>query len=167
MTTTNLYAPPGAIVADIAGADAFAEGAGRGARLGATILDGIIFGAMVYLPLLVTIGFGTDATADGGSHPVVIVGGLLTFAGLIAWSWLTIKYVARNGQSIAKKLLHIKVVRRDGSPASVSRIFWLRNVVNGLLGMIPIYGIVDALFIFGEKRQCLHDRIADTMVVKD
>jgi uncharacterized RDD family membrane protein YckC len=167
MTTTNLYAPPGAIVADIAGADAFAEGAGRGARLGATILDGIIFGAMVYLPLLVTIGFGTDATADGGSHPGVIVGGLFTFAGLIAWSWLTIKYVAGNGQSIAKKLLHIKVVRRDGSPASVSRIFWLRNVVNGLLGMIPIYGIVDALFIFGETRQCLHDKIADTMVVKD
>ena len=167
MTTTNLYAPPGAIVADIAGADAFAEGAGRGARLGATILDGIIFGAMVYLPLLVTIGFGTDATADGGSNPVVIVGGLFTLAGLIAWSWLTIKYVARNGQSIAKKLLHIKVVRRDGSPASVSRIFWLRNVVNALLGMIPVYGIVDALFIFGEKRQCLHDKIADTMVVKD
>ena len=167
MPITNLYAPPGAIVADIAGADAFAEGAGRGARLGATILDGIIFGAMVYLPLLVTVGFGTDAAADGGTNLVVVVGGLFTLAGLIAWSWLTIKYVARNGQSIAKKLLHIKVVRRDGSPASVSRIFWLRNVVNGLLGMIPIYGIVDALFIFGESRQCLHDKIADTMVVKD
>jgi len=166
MPITNLYAPPGAIVADIAGADAFAEGAGRGARLGATILDGIIFGAMVYLPLLVTVGFGTDAAADGGTNPVVVAGGLFTLAGLIAWSWLTIKYVARNGQSIAKKLLHIKVVRRDGSPASVSRIFWLRNVVNWLLGMIPIYAIVDALFIFGESRQCLHDKIADTIVVK-
>ena len=45
-------------------------------------------------------------------------------------------------------------------------IFWLRNVVNGLLGIIPLYGIIDALFIFGESRQCLHDKIADTIVIK-
>ncbi len=80
---------------------------------------------------------------------------------------MTFKYVARNGQSIAKKMLQIKVVRRDGSRASVSRIFWLRNVVNGLLGIIPIYAVIDALFIFGETRQCLHDKIADTIVIKD
>ena len=102
---------------------------------------------------------------------MLIAGGIITLAGLIAWCWLTIKYVARNGQSIAKKLLHIKVVRRDGSRASVSRIFWLRNVVNTLIGMVPLLGIlytiVDALFIFAESRQCLHDKIADTIVVKD
>ena len=61
MTTTNLYAPPGALVADVVGADAFAESAGRGVRLGAAILDGIIFAAMVYLPLMVTIGVGSRA----------------------------------------------------------------------------------------------------------
>jgi uncharacterized RDD family membrane protein YckC len=167
MTMTNLYAPPGAVVADIAGVDASAEFAGRGARLGASLLDGIIFTAMVYLPLLVTVAVGPDAAPDDGSNPVVIVGGIVTLIGLIAWCWLTIKYVARNGQSIAKKLLHMKVVRRDASRASLSRIFWLRNVVNGLLGIIPLYVIIDGLFIFGESRQCLHDRIADTIVVKD
>ena len=170
MTTTNLYAPPGAVVADIGGVDALAERAGPGTRLGATILDGIIFSVMVYLPLLVTV-FSMEAAEDGGSNPVLIGGGIITLAGLIAWCWLTIKYVARNGQSIAKKLLHIKVVRRDGSRASVSRIFWLRNVVNSLIGMVPLLGIlytiVDALFIFAESRQCLHDKIADTIVVKD
>jgi uncharacterized RDD family membrane protein YckC len=170
MTTTNLYAPPGAVVADIGGVDALAERAGPGTRLGATILDGIIFSVMVYLPLIVTV-FGMEAAAEGGSNPVLIAGGIVTLAGLIAWCWLTIKYVARNGQSIAKKLLHIKVVRRDGSRASVSRIFWLRNVVNTLIGMVPLLGvlytIVDALFIFAEPRQCLHDKIADTIVVKD
>ena len=34
-----------------------------------------------------------------------------------------------------------------------------------LLGIL--YTIVDALFIFAESRQCLHDKIADTIVVKD
>jgi uncharacterized RDD family membrane protein YckC len=79
---------------------------------------------------------------------------------------LTILFVSRNGQSIGKKLLGIKVVRSDGSKASLGRIFLLRNVVNTLLGIIPLYGLVDALLIFGEARQCVHDKIADTIVIK-
>jgi hypothetical protein len=38
--------------------------------------------------------------------------------------------------------------------------------VNGLLGIIPLYGIIDLLFIFGQRRQCIHDLIADTIVIK-
>jgi uncharacterized RDD family membrane protein YckC len=163
MTTTNLYAPPGAAVADVAAVDAAAEHAERGTRLVAVILDGIIFAAMVYLPMFLAIGFA----ADEGGQVVAIAAGIVTLIGVIAWGWLTYKYVAENGQSIAKKLLHIKVVRRDGSRASVSRIFWLRNIVNGLLGIIPLYAVIDGLFIFGESRQCVHDKLADTIVIKD
>jgi uncharacterized RDD family membrane protein YckC len=90
----------------------------------------------------------------------------LALLGFVAWVWLTILFVSRNGQSIGKKLLGIKVVRSDGSKASLGRIFWLRNVVNTLLGLIPMYGLVDALLIFGEARQCVHDKIADTIVIK-
>jgi hypothetical protein len=41
-----------------------------------------------------------------------------------------------------------------------------RNVVNGILGIIPLYGIIDSLFIFGNARRCVHDYIADTIVIK-
>ena len=58
------------------------------------------------------------------------------------------------------------MVRRDGSPVSVSRVILLRNVLNGLLGMIPFYGLIDVLFIFGDARRCVHDHIADTIVIK-
>ena len=88
------------------------------------------------------------------------------FVGFCVWSGLTIRFVLRNSQSIAKKLLGIKVVRADGSPASFSRIFWLRNAANIALSIVPFYGIVDALFIFSDSRQCLHDKLADTVVVK-
>jgi uncharacterized RDD family membrane protein YckC len=78
--------------------------------------------------------------------------------------------VNRNGQTIAKKILSIKVVRKDGSKAGVGRIFWLRNVVNTLIAMVPlvggIYALVDALMIFGDPRQCIHDKIADTIVIR-
>jgi hypothetical protein len=52
----------------------------------------------------------------------------------------------------------------------VSRIIWLRNFVIWLLSLVPLLGAVvallDVLFIFGESRQCLHDKIADTIVIK-
>jgi hypothetical protein len=38
--------------------------------------------------------------------------------------------------------------------------------VNTVLAFVPFYGVVDALLIFGEARQCVHDKIADTIVIK-
>lgn len=166
---TNPYAPPRATVRDIADPASLADPADRGTRLGAAILDSIIFMAMVYLPLM--LGFvvsGAAGSFANGSAPngMLAVIGLVTLGGFIVWCWLTIKYVKSNGQSIAKKLLGIKVVRTDGTPVSLGRVWWLRNVVNGLISIVPLYGIVDTLFIFSESRQCLHDKLADTIVVK-
>ena len=166
---TNPYAPPRAIVRDIADPSALATPADRSTRLGASILDSIIFMAMVYLPVMLgaMVGGATAAaTGTASSNSMVAAGGVAAVAGFSVWCWLTIKYMGRNGQSIAKKLLNIKVVRTDGSPASLGRLIWLRNVVNGLISIIPLYGIIDALFIFGESRQCLHDKIAGTVVLK-
>ncbi len=166
---TNPYAPPRAIVRDIADPSALATPADRGTRLGAAILDSIIFMGMVYMPVLLgaLVGGATAAAAGStSSNPMMAVGGAAAVIGFAVWCWLTIKYMGRNGQSIAKKLLNIKVVRTDGSPASLGRLIWLRNVLNGLISIVPLYGIIDALFIFGESRQCLHDRIAGTIVLK-
>lgn len=167
---TNPYAPPQATVLDISDPHATTAPADRGTRLGAALLDGIIFAVMVYLPIGVAAFMGGIAagTSNGDvSLGAILIGSLgLALVGFIVWCWLTIKYVKQNGQSIAKKLLAIKVVRADGSPISLGRIFWLRNVVNGVISIIPFYGLVDLLFIFGESRQCLHDKIADTIVVK-
>jgi hypothetical protein len=38
--------------------------------------------------------------------------------------------------------------------------------VNTLISFVPLYTIVDHLFIFGESRQCLHDKLADTIVIQ-
>jgi uncharacterized RDD family membrane protein YckC len=166
---SNPYAPPQAAVLDVIDNRETATAADRGTRLGAAILDGIIAAAMLSVPML--IGFlvavpmaiaGGDSTRTAAVSLSIGLGSI----GFAVWCWLTYKYVRVNGQTIGKKLLGIKVVRRDGSPSTVGRIFWLRNVVNGLLGMIPMYGVIDGLFIFAESRQCLHDKLADTIVVK-
>lgn len=169
MSSTNPYAPPRAEVRDIAGGRS--ETAGRGTRLAGAVIDSLIFCAMVYLPFYVFVGL--NAVLSGGprsdqpaTHPLIDIGVFLALVGLVTWCVLTILYVARNGQSIAKKILGIKVVRSDGSRATLGRIFWLRNFINLLLTIIPFYGLVDALVIFGEHHQCVHDKIADTIVVK-
>jgi uncharacterized RDD family membrane protein YckC len=166
---TNPYAPPRAAVLDIADPHASAVPADRGTRLGATMLDGIIFAVMVWAPFTMAAMAGGAAgrvTGGGTAGAILVVCVVVALVGFIAWCWLTIKYVKRNGQSIAKKLLAVKVVRTDGSAVSLGRVFWLRNIVNGLISIVPLYGLVDALFIFGESRQCLHDKLADTVVVK-
>jgi uncharacterized RDD family membrane protein YckC len=167
VNTNNPYAPPKGAVRDVDSPES-SEPADRFVRLAAAILDGLIAGAMIYLPAAIVI-LATGGVGDASNPPedtVVAIAGGLALIGAVAWIWLTILYVARNGQTIAKKMLSIKVVRTDGSKASLGRIFWLRNFVNGLLGIIPLYSFIDALFIFGEQRQCLHDKIADTIVVR-
>ena len=61
-------------------------------------------------------------------------------------------------------------MRTDGSRASFARIFLLRNVVNFLPTLLPyvglLYQLIDPLFIYQESRQCLHDKLADTIVVR-
>ena len=156
---TNPYAPPTAMVLDVIDPAEQSVLAERGARLAAAILDSIIFIAMVYVPLILAV-----IVDDSGV--ISAIGLAVALVGFSAWAWLTVLYMKRNGQSIAKKVLSIKVVRTDGSPVSLGRLIWLRNVVNWLISIIPLYGLIDSLFIFGEPRQCLHDKIADTIVVK-
>jgi uncharacterized RDD family membrane protein YckC len=165
---SNPYAPPRAAVRDIVDPLAGMVQADRGSRLGAAFLDGIIFAVMVYAPMFVgAILAGATASSDGEPTGIgMMLGFGVGLAGLGVWAWLTIKYVKENGQSIAKKIVGIKVVRSDGSEATLGRIFWLRNFVNGILAMIPLYGLIDILFIFSESRQCVHDKLADTIVIK-
>ncbi|GEL75618.1 hypothetical protein MVI01_74020 [Myxococcus virescens] len=72
-----------------------------------------------------------------------------------------------TGASLGKRLLGICVVRSDGRPAEVWRIALLRNALPmALCGYCVWFGLVDALFIVGEERRCLHDWVAGTRVMK-
>lgn len=157
----------------------------RGSRLLAATLDELILlavslpmiiGAMPAMVALVGGAVGGEADVESLDTMSVLramVGGpgtTITVLALIAWCIITAWLVATNGQSIGKRLVGIKVVRTDGSRASFARIFLLRNVVNGLPNLLPyvgwLYQLIDPLLIYQESRQCLHDKIADTIVVR-
>jgi uncharacterized RDD family membrane protein YckC len=166
---TNPYAPPMAAVLDIADPSVVRVRADRSTRLGAAILDTLVFMAMVYVPFLVvamTAGAAGLVSQETGGGALIGVAAFAASLGFGLWCWLTIRYMRRNGQSIAKKWVGLKIVRADGSAASVARTFWVRTMINWALSILPLYGLIDVLFIFGGSRQCLHDKFADTMVIK-
>src|SRR5829696_6687005 len=135
----NPYAPPRARVRDVAAPKAELVLAERSARLGAAIVDGLIFSAMVYIPLIVGMviaGVAGEDSAMAGTLTLIGVG--LALAGFVGWAYLTLKQMGATGQSLAKKYFNIKVVVSDGSPASLGRLIWKRNVLNGLLGIVPL-----------------------------
>ena len=89
--------------------------------------------------------------------------------GMIALAVYQLVLLYRSGQTVGKKIVGIRIVRPDGGRASFPRLLFLRYLVPGLIGAIPLVGflfaLVDALFIFAEDRRTLHDKIADTIVV--
>ena len=161
----NRFAPPQAHVEDVADTASGAL-AGRGTRLVATLLDGLIGGLAFGLVALVTPltwapGPGVSVTRFMITNGVV---GIVLF--MVLHSYL----LATRGQTIGKALLKVRIVRRDGSPASFGRIIGLRYLPTTVITLIPLFGglyaLVDSLLIFRESRRCLHDNIADTIVVK-
>jgi len=76
-----------------------------------------------------------------------------------------------RGQSIGKWLTGIRIVMfQSGAPAGFVRAVLLRSFVISVLGSISYVGpgiqLFDILCIFRQDRRCLHDLIADTMVVR-
>jgi len=174
-TQSNNYAPPRSVVADMPSGTVAYEKASRGSRMSASMIDGLIFAAPVipsYVAAARAIAHAGRLTASSLAAALAATGVFFVVALLIELVLFVIMAVLvyRNAQTIGKKLLGIKVARTDGSRASLARIFWLRNVVNGLFGIVPvigaIYPLVDILCIFGDARRCCHDYLADTVVIR-
>lgn len=79
--------------------------------------------------------------------------------------------LAQRGQTIGKWVCGIRVVRTDLSKVSLQRIIMLREMPLFVIAAIPLPYVsaalllLDAVFIFRSSRQCLHDQVADTVVV--
>jgi uncharacterized RDD family membrane protein YckC len=90
--------------------------------------------------------------------------------GFLAVVFLQSYLLVTRGQSLAKIILKMRILRPDGSRVSAGRIIGLRYFVPGLINGIPfvgwIFSLVNPLMIFRSSRRCLHDDIADTIVVK-
>jgi len=161
----NRFAPPMAYVEDVveSGPGVLAS---RGSRLGAAVIDVLIamvaFGLVAWLTPINIF----KPQAGAGMWLMLLENTLLGFVLFLAIHGYLI---ADRGQTVGKMLTKIRIVRSDGSKASFGRIVGMRYLPTSLLASIPfvggLYGLVDTLMIFRASRRCLHDVIADTIVV--
>ena len=165
-STSNPYAPPQTVLMP---EDATNELlASLWQRFAAVLIDGIVMFAVLMPIAMVFFGGLTEYTerAEGGGFLFELGASLL---GLIVYVAINGVWLARNGQSIGKKIMGTKIVRTDGSKADFQRIILRRYIPYSMVAVIPYIGyllsIVNILPIFGESRRCIHDRIADTKVI--
>jgi uncharacterized RDD family membrane protein YckC len=172
---TNPYAAPGAVVDDAPvfdGNDLEARKASRWQRLGAALLDGLSF-CICLAPVFIQAYSAYVARAHGQTLQPPIASQYAMLVGVLALGLVIFNLVLlhRNGQTIGKRLLSIKIVRTDGSPVTLLRIIFMRWLPIGILGRIPLIGpliaLANVLFIFGNEKRCIHDYIADTIVIVD
>jgi uncharacterized RDD family membrane protein YckC len=135
--------------------------ASRVSRLLAQLVDGLMV-FVAYLPFILA---GGAEAVESSNPPVVAV--MVTFLLIIGLVVVQFVYLTRDGQTIGKKAMKIRIVRYDddGNPGFVKAVL-LRAIFNGILGCFPGYALVDILFIFGAEQRCIHDQIAGTKVVE-
>ncbi|HID99133.1 MAG TPA: hypothetical protein EYP59_02435 [Thiotrichaceae bacterium] len=172
-TEVSPYKPPTAQMTELVSDNDSGELAGRGTRLVAHLADGFIFIIPFMLLFLAAYFMGVNVNIENleESESPLIVGVLMLFIALmmIAIFAVNLIWLHRNGQTIGKRMMSIKIVRTDGSRATLLRIIFLRFFPIALLSNIPLIGsifaLLDPLLIFKKSRQCLHDQIADTIVI--
>ena len=163
MQDPNPYTPPSAVVEDLS---TELRLGGRGERLGAALIDGLILLAIL-MPLMFAGGY--FAGVMQGQSPGF---GKQALWSLIGFGVLVLVQgypLAKSGQTWGKKLLKLKIVDLKGAKPDLLRLLGYRYGSTQLITLIPmigtLYALVDVLFIFRDDRRCLHDLIAGTRVV--
>jgi uncharacterized RDD family membrane protein YckC len=96
----------------------------------------------------------------------------ITIIGFIVNWFLMGREGDKNGMTVGKQVLKIRVFKEDGTPVSVGFAILREFVVRGLLfgfvgGFFFFPPILDLLWpLWDERKQTLHDKIVSTYVIK-
>ncbi|MEU5661975.1 RDD family protein [Streptomyces longwoodensis] len=131
-----------------------------GARLGARLLDLVIWYVAYFvtaIPLMIWI----DSGAGAAGQTVLVAWLLTTYVLYFPFS------VCRFGSTIGKRICKIRIVR---SQSALPLGFWRamgRETFFFAAAVIPVLGLLNPLWCCWDKpyQQCLHDKVADTMVI--
>lgn len=137
--------------------------AGFWMRLVATFIDAFIVFVLQFLlgSLLALAGFATGGGGEGAVGNMAI---LIQLFGFVLSFAYYVFFTGYCGQTPGKMALRIKVIRRDGSSLSYGRAAFREIPAKFISGII--FGIGYLMVAFDDQKQGLHDRMADTYVIK-
>ena len=136
-------------------------------RLLAVIIDGLISGVIILPLMYFTNGF--KLVGENGQFPLGYTI-IMIVAGLIIFFVLHGRLLVKNGQTIGKKAVGIRIAELNGDVPKFKPSILPRYVFTSVIGNVPLVGglisLIDILMIFRKDKRCLHDFIAKTQVVK-
>lgn len=147
---------------DISKSTTHSELASVGLRTAAHLIDLAVAIAALLLAAIMLSRLPNNALSILG-----IVGAIAVVLGVLVYQSASL---AMRGQSIGKAMMRIRVITHSEAtnPGFVKAVL-LRWWLPSLIYTIPYLGwafwIADCLCIFRQGRRCLHDRMADTIVV--
>ena len=109
--------------------------ADRGTRFVANLIDRVAIYAFMFVGIIIAAIADESSRGKSSEDPPVWFFVAMGVMVLVPLGMLGVQLFmqATYGQSIGKRLLGIQVVRMDGSPASLARVVFLRNVVPELI----------------------------------
>jgi uncharacterized RDD family membrane protein YckC len=157
-------------------------------RLLAWLIDSAIQG-LVSLVILVPVyivafisffnTIPTQTTVNGqlvgpAPDPMLFFGGFLAFFAIVLLLTFGIRYLYevemmfRSGQTVGKRIMKIRIVPVDTTRVLTRGMAFKRYLVYVGASFLPGLGYVDGLWQLWDKpwRQCLHDKFAQTLVIK-
>lgn len=165
----NPYQTPESVVSQDRDPNASTEAelASRWKRLFAAIIDSLI-GLAVAIPFWMATDM-MEVIMSGKEPPYELTLMGATY-GFVLFIIVQGYFLAKNGQTIGKKLLGMRITDLEGRLLNLSPMMVKRYLPISVAGVIPIIGqfllIIDVLFIFRNDKRCIHDLIAGTKVVK-
>jgi uncharacterized RDD family membrane protein YckC len=155
-----------------------------GARVGGTLIDGLVIAAIAAIPVILGIVLivngvqtnsydnsaeVTNSGALAGGIVLIIIGVIL---GLLYEPIMTSRKGARNGQTLGRQVVGIRITNLQGGPISTGqawgRFLFKQFVIGGIgsfLGGLP--SLLNYLWmLWDSNKQCWHDKIANTLVLK-
>ncbi|WP_141578238.1 RDD family protein [Actinomadura sp. WMMA1423] len=182
------YGPPGVPHPGFGGGAQDAV-AGRGARLGAGIIDSVVLSVAAVPAVLFSIRWDRMRDSIESGEPVTNPLDLYNIPRLLAayavvfllgFAYFTVLH-ARWGQTLGKKAFGIRLVRaEDRSAVSWGQALGRQAIVYGIgvttgalnllvpgAGILGLVGLLDnAWILWDDRRQALHDKAVKTVVVK-
>lgn len=128
-------------------------------RFGAMILDNFLLAIPIYAVMFAVMGF-SGMFSGGEPSPAILLMYVPGFTFPVLYEGLMLSM--KNGQTVGKMALSIRVVRPDGSPISTGQA-WGRAAIRVVLSCLAIVDYIPVFFT--EEKTTLHDMIAGTRVI--
>ncbi len=132
----------------------------------ASIIDQMLMSIIVLI--IAGLGIGGLTLSVDKVDPMASMGSVVGIMVIVYLLWIVYYtyFEGSSGQTLGKKLMHIRVVRRDDNPMGFVTAF-VRNVLRVVDYLPTLYILGLAMILLNEDKQRLGDMAANTVVIQD